>query len=186
MADEVRVWDVVEPVGVRVDDVDVADSFADLYRDRYRDVYRYILLMLRSTDEAEDATADTFGRAWSAWCDGRGPQGQSLPWLLLIARRIVIDRTRRRRLLAWLPLPFLSPGHEPATEADTGRSEFWLWFDRFASELPARQREVLVLRYQHDLDDQSIGEILGLTESGVRSLVARACETLRRNPEIWR
>ena len=56
----------------------------------------------------------------------------------------------------------------------------------FARELPRRQREVLILRYQRDLDDESIGEILGLSASGVRSLVARACETLRRNPEIWR
>ena len=30
------------------------------------------------------------------------------------------------------------------------------------------------------------GEILGLSASGVRSLAARACEALRRNPEIWR
>jgi RNA polymerase sigma-B factor len=61
-----------------------------------------------------------------------------------------------------------------------------MWFDRFARELPARQREVLILRYQRDLDDSQIGEILGISASAVRSLVARACTALRRNPEIWR
>jgi RNA polymerase sigma factor (sigma-70 family) len=71
-------------------------------------------------------------------------------------------------------------------QTDTGRTEFWLWFERFAQELPARQREVLILRYQRDLDDPQIGEILGISTSSVRSLVARACATLRRNPEIWR
>ena len=168
-------------------DVDEAGvSFEALYRQRYRDVYRYALLMLRSAEDAEDVAGEAFQRAYAAWRSGHGPAGQALPWLLLITRRLVIDRARRRRLLSWLPLAGLHPAHEPAAAADTGRTEFWLWFERFARDLPARQREALILRYQRDLDDESIGEILGLSASGVRSLVARACETLRRNPEIWR
>jgi RNA polymerase sigma factor (sigma-70 family) len=167
--------------------VEVSDeAFEALYRQRYRDIYRYVLLMLRSADDAEDVAGETFQRAYAAWAAGHGPAGAPLPWLLLIARRLVLDRARRRRLISWLPLGLLKPADEPAAGAETGRAEFWLWFDRFARELPTRQREVLILRYQRDLDDESIGEILGLSASGVRSLSARACEALRRNPEIWR
>jgi RNA polymerase sigma factor (sigma-70 family) len=162
------------------------ETFEALYRQRYRDVYRYSLLMLRRAEDAEDVTSEAFHRAYSAWQSGRGPSGQALPWLLLITRRLVIDNVRRRRLISWLPLGGMSAAHEPADRADTARTEFWVWFDRFARELPDRQREVLILRYQRDLDDEAIGEILGLSTSGVRSLVARACATLRRNPEIWR
>jgi RNA polymerase sigma factor (sigma-70 family) len=166
---------------------DVNDSFAYFYRERYRDVYRYALLMLRSASDAEEVTAEAFGRAYSAWRRGHGPQSESpLPWLLQIARRIVIDRGRRARLLAWVPLGLLAPNQEPQARDDTGRSEFWLWFELFARRLPPRQREVLILRYQRDLDDRAIGAILGLSTSGVRSLVSRACETLRRDPEVWR
>jgi len=164
----------------------VDETFEALYRQRFRDVYRYSLLMLRREEDAEDVTSEAFHRAYSAWQSGRGPSGQALPWLLLITRRLVIDKMRRRRLISWLPLGGLSPAHEPSDQAETARTEFWLWFDRFARELPNRQREALILRYQRDLDDEAIGEILGLSSSGVRSLVARACETLRRNPEIWR
>jgi RNA polymerase sigma-70 factor (ECF subfamily) len=177
---------VLERVGdARV--VEVSDeAFEALYRQRYRDVYRYVLLMLRSADDAEDVTGEVFHRAFVAWSSGHGPMGAQLPWLLLIARRLVIDKTRRRRLISWLPLGLLGPANEPSAGAETGRAEFWIWFDRFARELPTRQREVLILRYQRDLDDEEIGEILRLSTSGVRSLVARACATLRRNPEIWR
>lgn len=180
------IGEVVEHLGDArlVDTTD--DTFERLYRERYRDVYRYTLLMLRSAEDAEDVTGEAFHRAFAAWGSGHGPTGQALPWLLLIARRLVIDRARRRRLISWLPLGRLSPANEAATSTGTGRAEFWLWFERFARELPERQREVLILRYQRDLDDESIGEILGLSPSGVRSLVARACATLRRNPEIWR
>jgi RNA polymerase sigma factor (sigma-70 family) len=181
--------DLLERVGSArpFEDVEEAGtSFEALYRQRYRDVYRYALLMLRDTADAEDVTGEAFQRAYAGWRSGHGPAGQALPWLLLITRRLVIDKTRRRRLLSWLPLTGLHPSHEPSDEADTDRTEFWLWFGRFARELPARQREVLILRYQRDLDDLQVGEILGLSASGVRSLVARACATLRRNPEIWR
>jgi len=189
VTDERWSQDLLERVGSAHSSEDVEEagaSFEALYRRRYRDVYRYALLMLRSAEDAEDVTADAFQRAYAAWDSGHGPAGQALPWLLLITRRLVIDKTRRRRLLSWLPLESLRPSHEPADEAATGQTVFWLWFERFARELPKRQREVLILRYQRDLDDAAIGELLGLSASGVRSLVGRACATLRRNPEIWR
>ena len=179
--------EVLERVGSpRAAGEDLAETFEELYRERYRDVYRYALLMLRNRHDAEDVAGEAFHRAYTAWQSGHGPSGGALPWLLLIARRLVIDRGRRRRLLSWLPLASLNPAHEPSDEAETGRTEFWLWFDRFARELPWRQREVLILRYQRDLDDEAIGEILGISASAIRSLVARACAALRRNPEIWK
>jgi RNA polymerase sigma factor (sigma-70 family) len=164
---------------------DVDAAFESLYRARYRDVFRYSLLMLRRFDEAEDVTAEVFDKALAAWRDGRGPEGEALPWLLLIARRTVIDRSRRRRLISWLPLDLLRPAQEPADDSGTGRTEFWIWFDRFAGALSDRQREVLILRYRRDLEDEQIARIMGISRSAVRSLVARACEALRRNPEIW-
>jgi RNA polymerase sigma factor (sigma-70 family) len=176
---------LLERVSPGVGEEATGHTFEALYRQRYRDVFRYALLMLRSEEDAEEVASEAFGRAYSAWRSGHGPTGQALPWLLLIARRIVIDRTRRRRLLSWLPLGSLHPAQEPAVDSDASRTEFWLWFDRFARELPDRQREVLILRYHRDLDDEAIGEVLGITASAVRSLVARACANLRRNPEIW-
>ena len=113
-------------------------SFEALYRQRYRDVYRYALLMLRSAEDAEDVTGEAFQRAYAAWDAGHGPSGEALPWLLLITRRLVIDRARRRKLLSWLPLGGLRSSHEPMDQTDTGRTEFWLWFERFAQELPAQ------------------------------------------------
>ena len=165
-----------------------AESFETLYRDHYRDVYRYVLLSLRRPDDVDDIVADTFDRAFAAWRSGHGPAGRALPWLIVIARRILVDRWRRGRLLRWLPLPGGSGQPEPRdpTEgADRERTEFWLWLDRLAEALPERQREVVFLRYQRDLSDEDIGEILGLSASGVRTLASRALTALRQHPEIW-
>jgi RNA polymerase sigma factor (sigma-70 family) len=61
-----------------------------------------------------------------------------------------------------------------------------MWLDRLAAALPERQREVVFLRYRRDMSDAEIGEVMGLSESGVRSLAARAIAALRNHPEIGR
>jgi RNA polymerase sigma factor (sigma-70 family) len=158
-------------------------DFADLYARHYREVIRYCVVLTGSVDEADDVAAETFERALRAWNAGRWSSGRPLPWLFLIARRIVIDRARRRRLLSWLPLPS-EPGPTERSDKDGARVEFWLWFDRLSEALTARQREVLVLRYRWDLSDADIGRILGLSEPGVRSLASRAIASLRHHPEL--
>ncbi len=47
--------------------------------------------------------------------------------------------------------------------------------------LPARQREVLVLRFYLDLADDEIAKVMGIGPSTVRSAAARALDTLGRS-----
>jgi len=50
---------------------------------------------------------------------------------------------------------------------------------RHLTELPPRQRAVLVLRYYEGLDDTEIGDVLGTSSATVRSHASRALATLR-------
>ena len=174
-----------------------ASSFEAVYQAHYRDVSRHVIFTTRGRDDVEEIVAETFARAFAAWRSGHGPAGRPLPWLLVIARRIATDRWRRRRLIAWLPLPdTMRPSVDwdgrHATEAELGApdlaagvAEFWLWLDALSRALPARQRDVIFLRYQHELSDEDIGEVLGLSASGVRTLASRALDGLRKHPELW-
>lgn len=147
------------------------------YRAHYRNVYRYVLSLTRSADDAQDITAEVFECAIGAWAE---PPDSPLPWLLLTARRIATDRWRRARRQAVLLLGISRP--EPS--AGEAEANFWAWFDAVAKVLTGRQREALTLRYQDDLSDADIATVMGLSESGVRSLVARAIEALRSHPEV--
>jgi len=172
-------------------------SFEEAYRAHYRDVFRHMLLATRGRDDVEEIVAETFSRAFAAWRIGQGPAGKALPWLLVIARRIATDRWRRRRLIAWVPLPESmrpratrpdgSAAWSEPESADRGEleAEFWMWLDALSRALPARQRDVIFLRYQRDLSDAEIGEVLGLSASGVRTLASRALHGLRNHPELW-
>ncbi len=185
--------DALTPTLVAVE-TSANETFEAIYEANFRAVYRYALLATRRSADAEDVVSDTFARALSAWTRGHGPAGRPLPWLLLICRRIVTDRWRRQRLIGWLPMVQsgrrgsdgdVEAGVDPGADDDAFRvREFWLWLDSVTRVLPHRQREVLFLRYERDLDDDDIGQVLGLTASGVRSLTARAIASLRRHPEL--
>ncbi len=151
-----------------------------VYANHYHDVHRYLLGLTASPDDAEEIAAETFERAIRAWSQVPEPV---LPWLLLTARRIATDRWRRAGRAAKLGLGLRRP---VVARAELSETEFWLWFRAVAAALTSRQREVLVLRYQRDLTDVDIARIMGLSESGVRSLVARALEVLRAHPELLR
>ncbi len=161
------------------------ETFEELYARHERDVMRYAVFLVRDPDEGADVAAEAFTRAFDAWRSGRLPTGRPLPWLFLITRRIVIDRRRRQRLLRWIPLRHAA-AQEPSRNDALARHEFWLWLDRLAAGLSERQREVLFLRYRRDLTDVEIARLMGITASGVRSLLARAIKALRDHPELLR
>jgi RNA polymerase sigma factor (sigma-70 family) len=153
-------------------------EFESIYRRHYLDVYRYVLVVSRSRDEAEEVSAEAFARALRSWSSSWPPPGKELPWLLLTARRVFIDRWRRARRVVRHVLT------RAGTDDAHARTEFWLWFDSLSRVLSPRQREVLLLRYRRDLSDEDIGLVMGLSASGVRSLVARALDALRSTPEL--
>jgi RNA polymerase sigma-70 factor (ECF subfamily) len=157
----------------------VADELLEqVWLRHHADVYRYALALTRSHDDAQEIVSDVFERALQRWVTVPEPP---LPWLLVVTRRIATDRWRRARRLAAILVSGRRSGVAPGDEQ---RTEFWAWYDAVSKVLTPRQREVLALRYRHDLTDDQIGEILGLSASGVRSLVARALDALRAHPEV--
>jgi RNA polymerase sigma-70 factor (ECF subfamily) len=170
----------VEEIALRLTPVEVEAQFEAIYARHFRDVYRYVLAITRSHDETDDITAETFERALQAWKSPRQIPRAPLPWLLLTSRRIAIDKWRRAKNFTGLRR------HVRTIDVTAGehRTEFWLWFEALAQVLSDRQCEVLLLRYQRDLTDDDIAMIMGLSASGVRSLVARAIAALRSHPEL--
>jgi RNA polymerase sigma factor (sigma-70 family) len=161
--------------------IDSCVAFEDMYLATWPRLCRYAWVLVRNPDEAEDVAAETVRRAFGAWQSGRGPAGDPMPWLFLIARRIVIDRNKRR-VPGWLSLAQMK---DPPVYANPfERVEAAAWFDQLRDCLPPRQHEAIVLRFLFDLDDQQIGRIMGLSQAGVRTNVSRGVAALRKRPEV--
>ena len=127
---------------------------------------------------AEDIAQTALARAYVAW--RRVSQADDPDAYL---RRILVNashrRFRRRRVTE-------QPGDPPETPVD-GPAE--LVGDRSAvlaalSQLPPRQRAVIVLRYWADLTDAQIAATLGCSPGTVRSQASRALARLRESPAL--
>jgi len=164
------------PVQVRPTQPDANHAVTALYLAHYRPLVRLAALLVQDLAAAEEIVQDAFVAVHAAW--RRLPDaGHAVPYL----RRSVIDRSRwalRDRAVADKLAPATAPvapgaGREPNIEL--GRSAFVsaLW------TLPARQREVVVLRYFADLPETAVAAATGISEAAVRSHTARAMSSLR-------
>ena len=162
-----------------------SSDFEAAYRDLFVPVWRYLALSLRNRADADELAQEVFERAFRAMVAGHGPEpGLWEPWLMLAAHRLVVSRYRRRRILAWLPL--VGDNHSRADTDCFGEVELNIWLDQLTALLPARQRQALFLRYVGGMDDTAVGAVLGITPSGVRSLMARAVGRLKEHQELWK
>lgn len=146
------------------------EAFEALYR-RHRDWV--MALAERITGEREDALdvlQDTF-----AYLFGRFPgftlTAQLRTFLYPVVRHLALDRVRRRRpsvdvdaLADTLPAP------PPSASGDLGR---------LLADMPAPQREVLLLRFADDLSLAQIGDALAIPVGTVKSRLHAALTALR-------
>jgi RNA polymerase sigma-70 factor (sigma-E family) len=155
-------------------------SFEDFVRTGGPSLLRYAHLLCGDADRAEDLVQETLLKVHTRWVRG-GAGGIDAP--LAYSRRAVTNEYLSwRRRLTNHEVPAVLPdraGTPPSDEVDD-RDLVW----SVIRDLPRRQRVVLVLRYYEDLPDREVAAVLGLRESSVRSLAARAFATLRRHPGL--
>ena len=152
-----------------------------VYRSAHPDVLGYLTALVGHPQDAEEIAAEVFARALVAWRQSGSLPPAPMAWLMAAGRRLAIDRwrkgVRRARKIVGAPR---ATSHQPSEAIDVLD-----WFASLSAVLTSRQREAVVLRYQGMLSDDEIGRILGLSASGVRSLVGRAIAVLRDHPEVW-
>jgi RNA polymerase sigma-70 factor (ECF subfamily) len=144
-------------------------------------VYNLAYRMLGDAREAEDAAQETFLRAYTRLTTYQMDKKFS-SWLLAIASHHCIDRLRRRRF-TWLSLdelPFLEQdaGERNHPEEVAIRQEEQDEVHEMLDHLPPQYRTAVILRYWYELSYREIAEVMGITESAVKSRLYRARERL--------
>jgi len=155
------------------------ERFESLYRSCRDDVYAYVLTLLRDPAAAEDVTALAFERAYRRRRTFDRRRGEERPWLFGIARNAALDELRRRRRVAALV-------GEPADVVDVPDSdEGEVALRRTAvnaalATLPAREREIVALKFHAGLSNAELARVLGISESNAGTLLYRTMEKLRK------
>ena len=133
-------------------------------------------MLLRQREEAEDAFQQTFLAAYRSLLSGVEPRHPAA-WLATIARNECWGRIQQRMRE---PLPegeaegtFRDPAAAAVARADL--AELW----QAIGELPAQQREALLLREFSGLSYNELAEALAISKPAVESLLFRARRRLR-------
>ena len=161
------------------------EALSELY-DRYnRLVFSLALHVLGDRATAEEVTLDVFTRIWDKAESYDAGHAKVSTWLSSIARNRAIDLLRRRNArpeghsVGWAEL---SPSAHPQTNGPEVATELAVQRERVQlalANLPAEQKEVLVLAYFAGLTQREVSERLGLPLGTVKTRVRLAMNKLR-------
>jgi len=153
-------------------------AFTQLVEAYQTPVYNLAYRMLGNTVEAEDAAQETFIRAYRR-LDTYDPSRKFSSWLLAIASHYCVDMLRRRRMnyLSFDELPpmvELSMPRSTQPEQVVVSQQQACAVQRLLETLPAPYRTPIVLRYWYDMSYREIADIMGVTESTIKTRLHRA------------
>lgn len=168
----VRILEWLAPA-VPVDAVD----WEAAYREEMPRVFNYFRYRGFDRTTAEDLTSTAFEKAWRARDRYRKDRAAVSTWLLAIARNVATDQLRR----SWRERPIeedMADGRE-TPEAAVLRQADYQRLRSLLQELPAREQELVALKYGAGATNRAIATLTGLSESNVGTILHRTVDALR-------
>lgn len=158
-------------------DASAFDAIVRAHQDR---VFRLALALLGRREDARDASQEVFLRSFRS-LPGWRFKARLSTWLYRLTLNVCREARCKRASELWkrgrflaLATPLLARGRAAPTDSqDAG-------LERLVDALPARQKEVVVLRVYQDLSVAEAAEVLGVPEGTVKSNYFKAIEALRR------
>ena len=152
---------------------------ARMYEEYSEAVYQFIYFLVGDEELAKDLTQETFVKAWKSSASFRRDASEKT-WLTKIARNLVYDHFRRKRVLKFIP--FLQE-HEQIEVTYVpekwleAKDEHYRLYEALG-KLPHHYREAIVLRKIEGFSIKESAIILGWNEAKVRNATERGIKKL--------
>lgn len=170
--------------GDRAEFVKVVDTYSDL-------IYRLAMKMLGDTRDAEDVMQETFLKAFRSIENFRGGSSVST-WLYRIATNEALMMIRKRKPESYpveLDQEPADSDYQPVEIVDWGElpedrlltAENIDYLNKLVQLLSPALRIVFLLRDVMELSVRETGEVLGITETAVKTRLSRARLQLRQD-----
>jgi RNA polymerase sigma-70 factor (ECF subfamily) len=156
-----------------------------LFREYYPRVYAYIHYRLADADEAQDLTSEIIERALTHLSSYDARKGAFSTWLFRIAHNTWVNYLKRQQRRKPRHVAFDASseewaGDDPTPEQVVVYQEETARLLESLATLPARQQEILSLRFAGRLKNREIAKVLRMNERTVSVTILRALRKLRQ------
>ncbi|MFC7496673.1 MULTISPECIES: sigma-70 family RNA polymerase sigma factor [unclassified Nocardioides] len=158
------------------------EAFGLLYDHYHGSVYRFLFYRTRSGTLAEDLTSETFFRALRSMNNFRWQGKDFGAWLMTIARNLATDHFKAGRTRLELTTEDMSL-HDDATDGPEGTVIAGITNEilmQALTELPAEQRDCLVMRFLQGMSIAETAAVLGRSDGAVKQLQLRGVRNLAK------
>ena len=151
------------------------DALSVLVKRHKRRIYSYIFLITRNKSLTEDVFQDTFFKVIQTLKKGQyNEEGKFLPWILRIAKNLIIDHFRKVKKMPSIAYIINEEGEETSifdiipeqntSTKDTEESQlFKKQIRSIVNELPLEQKEVVIMRIYYDMSFKEISEMTNVS-----------------------
>jgi RNA polymerase sigma-70 factor (ECF subfamily) len=157
------------------------EAYSELVLRYQKPIYNLMFRFCHSTEDAAELTQDVFCNAFAKLSSFK-PNKPFFPWLYTLAMNHGRDWVRRKsknkeglRNYSQNVMNTDIPSDQEKLER---RQEVDQMFHAL-STLPYEKREILLLKYHKDFSTRELGEIFGLSDSGVKMRIHRAITNLQ-------
>ena len=166
-------------------------AFGILLQRHQKSVHALVWRKIGDFHTAEDITQDTFLQAYKKLSTLKN-HNQFAGWLYVIADRLCIDWSRKRRLptqsLEDTPVEEIervSYAHHVSEARETERTERrHELVKKLLAKLPESERTVMTLYYLGEMTTKEIGKFLGVSVGTIKSRLRRGRERLQEDEEL--
>ena len=166
-------------------------AFGVLLQRHQKSVHALVWRKIGDFHTAEDITQDTFLQAYEKLSTLKN-HNQFAGWLYVIADRLCIDWSRKRRLITQSledtsveDIERASYMHHVSEEQETERTERHRELvKKLLAKLPESERTVVTLYYLGEMTTKEIGKFLGVSVGTIKSRLRRGRKRLREDEEL--
>jgi len=158
------------------------ESLSILIKRHKRRIFSYIYLITRNKELSDDIFQETFFKVIQTLKKRQyNEEGKFLPWILRIAKNLIIDHFRRVKKMPTISTVYNDEGEETSifdvipdlneeTKNDEDAKKFKKEIRSLVNSLPQDQKEVVIMRTYYDM---SFKEISSMTNVSINTSLGR-------------
>ncbi|SDZ12721.1 RNA polymerase sigma-70 factor, ECF subfamily [Evansella caseinilytica] len=169
----------------------MGEEFERLYETYHHTLFQYLFYMVRNREIAEELVQEVYIKVLHSYQSFQGKSSEKT-WLYSVAKHVGIDwirsQTRKKRKwegkqFEWSEREFEIQDHSPLPEEILVQKDEIQQIYQTLKMCTEDQQQVIILRYIQMLSISETADVLGWTESKVKTTQHRAIKALKQHLE---